>query len=144
MMDPAKKHKYLNIANANKIYAANGAILRKPVIPLHQIRRRNFKISELKRSQNDRKVSYPFPLTPKKMNYFMETIELKGQCSHYQEENKRLHIHLNKLIKLNRERAITLRENHVDIFDSQFDINAQHERDQIENNNISLETHQVL
>lgn len=74
----------------------------------------------------------------------METIELKGQCSHYQAENKRLHIHLNKLIKLNRERAITLRENHVDIFDSQFDINAQHERDQIENNNISLETHQVL
>jgi hypothetical protein len=63
-MDPAKKHKYLNIANANKIYAANGAILKKPVIPLHQIRRRNFKISELKRSQNDRKVSYPFPLKP--------------------------------------------------------------------------------
>ena len=31
-------------------------MLKKPVIPLHQIRKKNFKISEMKRNQNVRKV----------------------------------------------------------------------------------------
>lgn len=116
-------NKFQNISNANKIYANNGVMLKKPVVPLHQIRKKNFKITEMKRNQNVRK-----------MNYFMETIELKGQYSHYENENRRLHIHLNKLIKMNREKMTSQNFVRIEEDDSTFDINKKNDQNPNDHN----------
>lgn len=107
-------------------------MLKKPVVPLHQIRKKNFKITEMKRNQNVRK-----------MNYFMETIELKGQYSHYENENRRLHIHLNKLIKMNREKMANQNHIRLEEGDSTFDLNTKNDQNQNEHN-ISVDANQDI
>ena len=76
------------------------------------------------------------------MNYFMETIELKGQYSHYENENRRLHIHLNKLIKMNREKMTSQNFVRLEEDDSTFDINKKNDQNP-NDHNISYDANQV-
>jgi len=76
------------------------------------------------------------------MNYFMETIELKGQYSHYENENRRLHIHLNKLIKMNREKMNSQNFVRQEEDDSTFDLNKKNDQNP-NDHNISYDGNQV-
>ena len=52
------KNKFLNINEANNIYSGANSIIKRPVVPLSHIRKKNFKISEMRRTDNEKKVPF--------------------------------------------------------------------------------------